>query len=309
MAKNIIHFFISFRDSYLCGVKANYLTIGVNGHVKLDDCKAESDIANQVESLAVWAQKAHKGTGIVTTTRVTHASPAGAYAHTSNRDYESDADVQRLNKNPEHCRDIASQLILNSPGKDFDVILGGGRTKFLPAGFVDKDGVKGERIDQVDLTKVWERKHRNGKYVTNRDELLDLNCKKTEQILGLFTGSHMSYNLEANRQKEPSLEEMTVTAIKLLSKNPNGYFLFVEGGRIDHAHHETRAILALDETVEFSKAIQAAVDITSQKDTLIVVSADHAHTLSMAGYPFRGNDIVGIGNELSDIGETIVFLR
>lgn len=278
-------------------------TIGVNAKVKLGDCRAAGNASNHVESLPVWAQKARKSTGIVTTTRVTHASPAGAYAHTSHRDHESDADVQRLSKGPSHCGDIASQLILDSPGKHFDVILGGGKSKFLPRIKVDVDRESGERMDGLDLIEIWEKKHKKGKYVTSRDELLGLNYKKTEQILGLFADSHMAYNLEANREKEPSLKEMTEAAIKLLRKNSDGYFLFVEGGRIDHAHHETTAKKALDETVQFSKAIQAAVNLTHRDETLIVVSSDHAHTLSISGYPLRGNDILGVGSDLSDIGK------
>lgn len=68
---------------------------------------------------------------------------------------------------------------------------------------------------------------------------------------------------------------------------------FKTGGRIDHGHHDTKAHLALDETVEFAKAIKAAADMTYEEDTLIVVTADHAHTLSISGYPARGNDIFG----------------
>ena len=73
----------------------------------------------------------------------------------------------------------------------------------------------------------------------------------------------------------------------------------VSGGRIDHAHHSTKAHLALDETVEFAKAIQAAVDMTEEKDTLIVVTSDHGHTLTISGYPSRGTDIFGTHLPLS----------
>src|SRR5690606_32851507 len=67
----------------------------------------------------------------------------------------------------------------------------------------------------------------------------------------------------------------------------------VEGGRIDHANHEGNAFRALDETVSMSRAVQAAVDATSADDTLIVVTADHSHTLTFMGYPNRGNPILG----------------
>lgn len=93
---------------------------------------------------------------------------------------------------------------------------------------------------------------------------------------------------------------MTAAAIKVLSQDKNGYFLFVEGGRIDHAHHSTYATKALDETEQFSEAIQKAVELTSRSDTLIVVTSDHAHTMSLSGYPERGNPILGIGGTGSD---------
>lgn len=75
------------------------------------------------------------------------------------------------------------------------------------------------------------------------------------------------------------------------------------GGRIDHGHHAAQAVKALDETIEFSNAVKRAVELTSREDTLIVCTADHAHTMSIAGYPDRGNPIIGLNNILSDIGK------
>lgn len=103
----------------------------------------------------------------------------------------------------------------------------------------------------------------------------------------------MQYNLLANKIVEPTLEEMTETAIKVLSKGDKGFYLFVEGGLIDWAHHENLAHLALDETVMLSKAVQKALDMTSREDTLIVVSSDHSHTMTLNGYPYRGSNILG----------------
>lgn len=123
----------------------------------------------------------------------------------------------------------------------------------------------------------------------------------TDYLLGLFESDHCQYNLDSiNSTTEPTLAEMTETAIKLLSRNEDGYFLFVEGGRIDHAHHSTYAMKALDETEQFSEAIQRAVDLTSRADTLIVVTSDHAHTMSISGYPDRGNPILGVGGTGKD---------
>lgn len=119
-------------------------------------------------------------------------------------------------------------------------------------------------------------------------------------MLGLFDASHIPYNLERDSSVVPSLEEMTEAAIKMLEKSPQGYFLFVEGARIDMAHHEAQARKAFEETSEFSKAVQKAVDITNEEDTLIVVTSDHAHTMSISGYPERGNDILGLGGKDMD---------
>lgn len=281
--------------AYLCGVKGNFFTIGVNGKVGLQDCKGEKNPDNHVHSLAYWAQKAGKGTGIVTTTTVTHASPSGAYAHTSNRMWECDSDIIQSGHDPNECQDIASQLIKNTPGNKLKVILGGGAAKFIPKRQRDANGFPGERSDGQNLINLWKQNNPGGQFVYNKATLNAVNLKTTSSILGLFTPSHMAYNTDADRTKEPSLQELTETAIQLLQQEEKGYFLFVEGGRIDHGNHATKAYKALNETIELHKAIDAAVKLTSRKDTLILLTADHSHTLSIAGYPDRGNDILGLG--------------
>ena len=102
--------------------------------------------------------------------------------------------------------------------------------------------------------------------------------------------------MERDPNKEPSLEEMTTTAINMLQKNKNGYVLLVEGGRIDMAHHDNYANLALYETIAFDKAIESALQMVSTDDTLVVVTADHSHAFTMNGYPSRGSDIRGIAD-------------
>lgn len=118
----------------------------------------------------------------------------------------------------------------------------------------------------------------------------------------------MDYRLESDPAKQPTLQEMTRKAIELLQKEPNGFVLFVEGGRIDHAHHDTFAKLALDETLEFSNAVAEAASMTSEDDTLIVVTSDHAHTISMAGYPKRGENILGTPHTLANDNKTYTTL-
>lgn len=148
---------------------------------------------------------------------------------------------------------------------------------------------------------------------------MEINLDKTDYLLGLFEASHLKYNLQVQQQNamdmEPSLSELTEIAIKMLQKSEEGYILFVEGGLIDLAHHDTRARIALDETAEFSKAIERARKLTSEEDTLIVVSSDHSHTMTYNGYTVsnciifgdipltktlisqkRGQDILGIAD-------------
>lgn len=106
----------------MCGVKANYNTIGVTAAVEVADCESGKLEKNRVSSIVQWAQEAGKSTGIVTTTRVTHASPAGSYAHVPYRDMESDADILKNKLDPKSCNyDIAKQLVTEEPGKNIKV--------------------------------------------------------------------------------------------------------------------------------------------------------------------------------------------
>lgn len=259
--------------AYLCGVKANYGTIGVSAAVPNNNCSASNDPRNHVNSIAAWAQKAGKGTGIVTTSRVTHASPSGAFAHVANREWECDADVERYGNDPRSCDDIARQLVHGEPGKNFKVIFGGGRKKFLPKSFKFLNGESGQRNDGANLIKEWlQQKKTSAKFIYDKKGLLELDYNNTEYVMGLFESSHMKYNLDANPDTQPTLAEMTEAAIKMMHKEKNGYFLFVEGARIDHGHHESKAAKALDETVQLSNAVRMAAEMTSRQDTLIVVS-------------------------------------
>ena len=93
---------------------------------------------------------------------------------------------------------------------------------------------------------------------------------------------------------------MTKTAIGILEKNPKGYILMVEGGRIDQAHHKNYARAALTETVEFDEAIETALSMTNSEETLIIVTADHSHAMTLNGYPARNNDILGKKTSLTE---------
>ncbi|KAM7345784.1 membrane-bound alkaline phosphatase-like [Cochliomyia hominivorax] len=280
--------------AYLCGVKGNIVTIGVNANVEFNNCTASMDPKNHVSSIAQWAQKAGKSTGFITTTTLTHASPSGSYAHVANRLYESDTDISSFGKDPSECMDIATQLITQEPGRNFDIIMGGGMSKFLPNTIQDPHGNLGIRKDGKNLISLWQEMHPDGVLVTNRQQLLRLNTSRVSHIMGIFQSKYMDYHLVADPVAQPTLAEMTEIALKRLQHNDKGYFIFIEGGLIDIAHHGTQAAISLDETLEFEKAIQLAREMTNPQDTLIVVTSDHAHPLTISGYPGRGTDILGL---------------
>ncbi|XP_011197410.2 alkaline phosphatase [Bactrocera dorsalis] len=285
--------------AYMTGVKTNLLLLGVNANVNYNNCTASMDPANDLTSLYDWAQAAGKASGFITTTTLTHASPSGGYAHVANRQWQSDADVLSYDVDPSACTDMAQQLITEEPGKHLDVLMGGGMTKFLPKTIKDSFGNAGVRLDNRNLLTTWRNLHPNGVIVNNRDELLRVNISRISNIMGIFNSGLMDYNLVAN-DKQPTLAEMTGVALAFLNQKPNGYFIFIEGGLIDYGNHENKAGIALDELLEFDKAIQLARSMTDPAETLIVVTADHGHGLSVSGYPERGNNILGLNNMDTD---------
>uniref|UniRef100_A0A1I8MTL2 Alkaline phosphatase n=1 Tax=Musca domestica TaxID=7370 RepID=A0A1I8MTL2_MUSDO len=277
--------------AYLCGVKAQEGTIGVNGDVEYGDCEKGQDKEKWVYSIAKWAQDVGKSTGVVTTTRITHASPSGVYAHIAHRDWENDQEVKTACGSDKGIEDIAYQLINGEVGSKLNFVMGGGKKHFIDSRLY-ANGRRGDGLNLVDQFKNQDGSR--NLYVETRDELMSADLKNYDRVFGLYQDDHMLYHLETDETtNQPTLEEMTRKAIEFLSKNDEGYFIFIEGGRIDLAHHQNFARIALDETVEFSKAIAAARELTSEDDTLIVVTADHSHSFSYNGYPKRGNDIFG----------------
>jgi alkaline phosphatase len=270
----------------MTGVKTKAGLIGLNQYASRGNCN--SGYGKNLETLLEKAEKQGRSTGIVTTSRLTHATPAATFAHAADRDWESDRDIPEPERTA-GCKDIARQLIEFPLGDGVDVALGGGRAKFLA------EGQQGERVDGRDLIQDWRQKFPEGHYVSNAQQLGAIDATKADKLLGLFAASHMSYDKLRSRDAdgEPSLVEMTRKAIEVLQKNPKGFFLMVEGGRIDHSHHAGKAFLALDETREFAAAVRTALSMTDSRETLLVVTADHGHVLTMAGYPKRGNPILG----------------
>ena len=284
------------------GVKTHMGAIGVAAG-KRDDC-ADSLRKSALTWLEL-ADSAGMATGIVTTTRLTHATPAATYAHSPDRNWENDTDVPNEAK-AQGCTDIAQQLMTSRFGKGPTVALGGGRGEYTTVEQRDPeyDDKVGQRLDGRDLVGEWRRTHPQGVYAWNKREL-DA-AGEAPALLGLFEPDHMQFDYDRDQgpDGEPSLAEMTTAAIRTLARNPDGYVLMVEGGRIDHANHYGNAFRALDETIALSDAVKAAAKATSPEDTLILVTADHSHTLNFVGYPVRGNPMLGkvrgVGGEDGD---------
>jgi len=277
----------------MTGVKTKAGLIAINEYARRSDC--ESSIGNELKTFLEEAEDAGLSTGIVTTARLTHATPASTYAHVPNRNWEDDKDMPSAAKEA-GCKDIASQLIDFNYGNGLEVALGGGRRSFLPNTVLDaEDGRPGERLDGRNLIQEWLGQYDDSAYVWNQSMLSDINPEDTDHLLGLFENSHMQYEQDRNRDRagEPSLSEMTEKAIQILQKNRRGFFLMVEAGRIDHAHHANSAQRALQDTRELSAAVQTAMDMVNLRDTLVIVTADHSHVFTMSGYPVRGNPILG----------------
>ena len=285
-------------SAMVTGVKTDRGIISVNQYASRGDC--DSVNGNIVETFLEKAERKGMSTGVVTTARVTHATPAANYSHSMERDHEDDRDASRL-RNAGDCPDIARQLIEfteNVPGSDgLEVVLGGGRRSFMPrAEYADPEtGQPGERLDNRNLILEWTEKYENSAYAWNKEQFDSIDPNTTDHLLGLFNSSHMQYSPDINEDVggEPTLTEMTAKAIEILQRNENGFYLNVEAGRIDHAHHAQNPYRALYDTIELAKAVKIAYEMVNLEETLIIVTADHSHVFTIAGYPKRGNPILG----------------
>ena len=274
--------------AYMTGVKMNNEVISMSADTSAFDINGKDYLSGadstcptsgngtSVPTLLEQMKAAGYGTGVVTTTRITHATPAATYAHICHRDGENT---------------IAAQIVPNGPGYNtalgdgVDVIFGGGRKHFQPTTVSG-----GARTDKRDL--LAELKTAGYTYAANRADFDKIDPASAKKTVGLFTASHMAYDLDRVPADEPSLADMTGKAIDLLAAKKKGFFLMVEGGRIDHALHETTARKALQDTAAFDDAIKSAIAKLNVidpglKNTLIVVTADHDHTLVLNGYAKR----------------------
>jgi len=245
----------------MSGYKTNIGTINVRPGQKYEGCGS----IPAIKTLTDRSHSAGKSVGIVTTTRITHATPAAMFAHADNRNWESDNEVPKEAKDA-GCKSIAQQMVES----EAEIIMGGGTSKFSE--------------NQLNTLKA------NYTFAENKADMKNF---KDGKLRALFSKSHMSFEADRDPAEQPSLAEMTETAIKNLKSNQEGYVLMVEAGRIDHAHHGTNAFRALTDAQALNEAVKVAIEMASE-ETLIMVTADHSHVFTMAGYPVRGNPILGL---------------
>ncbi len=276
----------------MTGVKSKAGVISVDQSITRGDCTSSKD--HHATSFLELAEKSGMATGLITTARLTHATPATAYAHVPERGWENDTRIPETEKTA-GCKDIALQFTEFSYGNGIDVAFGGGRQNFLPKTVKGPEGKKGKRADNRNLVSEWKQKHPTGQYVWNEKVFDSIDLKKGGPVLGLFNPSHMQFEVDRTKDKggEPSLADMTEKAIEILQQKKDGYFLYVEGARVDHAHHGGNAYRALSDTIALERAVQKAVAMTDPENTLIIVTADHSHVLTIGGYATRGNPILG----------------
>ncbi len=230
-------------------------------------------------SLADLAIRSGMVVGVVTTTRITHATPAALFAHTDERDHE---------------RLIAGQLVERA---DLSFVVGGGRRIFKPWDHEPKstDAPKKERDLLAELEEAGYR------VVSNGAELREAVEASEPRIVGLLSEDNMPFELERRAAGEdaiPSLAELTELAIRHLSSQPGGYFLLVEGGRIDHALHSNLSHVALEETIAMDAAVSRALAMVDLETTLVMVTADHGHPLSIVGYALVDDPVLGLARGL-----------
>lgn len=232
------------------------------------------------------AKQQGRGVGLVSDTRMTHATPAGFAAHQKHRSYENE---------------IAEDILAN----EVDILLSGGIRHWVPQSVNDKGEVydeitkltggnvqiKSKRKDDKNLLAEAAAKGYELSFDKN-----SLMASKADKILGLYSYSAMLDGIEYHKTKnspertEPSLVEMTEKALSVLEKDDSGFFLMVEGGLIDWAAHDNDAGTMLHEMVKFSEAINYVMDwMQGRDDTILIVSADHE--TGGFGFAYSRNDL------------------
>lgn len=218
--------------------------------IKTDNGIVGLDInLHELTTILEDAKNLGKSVGLVTTVQIAHATPAAFAAHVESRAM---------------MNEIALQFI----GAGVDVLFGGGEDEFLPDTLNGCYAESGERNDGHNL--IAEAIDAGYTYVCDYSSFNALDPENVTRVLGLFADEGMI------RPYSPALSEMTQKAINILSKNPNGFFLMVEGGQIDWASHSNDAVNAINDTIGLDDAVNVAKTYsTIDQDTLIIVTSDH----------------------------------
>ncbi|MCX7883275.1 MAG: alkaline phosphatase [Brevinematales bacterium] len=233
--------------AYACGIKTVTKNIGVMpakvgmpGVPAIIPGQENRPIANVFEA----ARLAGKATGLVFTCEVPHATPADYSAHSTDRK-------------------LYDEILEQQVYTGLDVVLGGG-WQFLPAS---------ARKDKEDLLSVVQK---NYFYLTNRKQLLSLSGQK--KVWGMFAPKAMAYEIDRDKDNEPSLAEMTSKALEILSSNPKGFVLMVEGSKIDWASHANDPVGLIHDILAFDDAVKVAKEFAQKnKDTVVIVMTDHGN--------------------------------
>ncbi len=226
---------------------------------------------NPVETILEKAKRMGKATGLVSDTRISHATPAAFASHQRHRSLENE---------------VAEQMLT---GGNVDVMLSGGLRHWLPqsvntdaalqaeiGNLIDEPQMRLQSARRDERNLLQQAKDRGYELAFNREQL---RRAQSDKVLGLFASSAMLNAITYQRQElpiEPSLADMTLKALEILSRDPDGFFLMVEGGQIDWAGHDNDAGLLLHEMLKFDEAIAAVYQwVKNRTDTLVVITADH----------------------------------
>ena len=211
------------------------------------------------------AKRLGKSTGLVSDTRITHATPAAFAAHQKHRSLESE---------------VAQDLINNQ----VDVLLSGGLSFFLPQDHTQLSPAVQQQIQQAGLTLSSKRTDQHNLLFQAHTQGYQLALTAQElhntevlPVLGLFQNSVMpdAISIQQNQQR-PTLKQMTEKALSLLEKNEQGFFLMVEAGQIDWTAHNNDAGALLHELLQFDDVLNSVLSwVETRNDTLLIVTADH----------------------------------
>ena len=228
-----------------------------------------ADRKTPVKTIMEMAREAKLATGLVTTSGITDATPAAFAAHAAIRSDEESVADQELKFGAE-------------------VLMGGRRQFFLP------ESAGGKRNDGRNLLKEAQKA---GYTVVGTAE--ELRAAPDGKILGLFNMGNMSYEIDRAATAEPSLAEMAGSALRILSKDERGFFVMIEGGRIDHAAHRNDAPAAIRDTLAFDEAVGVAMDFVKMNpSTLLIVTADHeTGGMALIGNSKKSEGYVGMNLE------------